>query len=87
MASLTLQVGTISASVNVADATATPVLLAYADAIGAGGTNQEKANAVVQALAQHITETARRQKWKETQVNASAAAQPDIDALKWGNGV
>lgn len=54
MASLTLTIGQLNASVEANNAKATAMLLAYADAISADGTNQEKADAVVRSLVDHI---------------------------------
>lgn len=79
MATLALVVGPVSASISASNAQAATILNAYADAIGATGTDQERANAVVQHLARVIVNTARGQK----QEQARLAAKAKIDLIDW----
>lgn len=83
MASLTLQVGPVTASFSAADAAATTVLLEYAAAIGATGSNQQKAAAVVQSLVAHMVDQARQHKQRAAIAQAMAAAQPKIESVGW----
>lgn len=80
MATLTLTVGPITATVTAGNAQAATILNAYADAIGATGTDQERTNAVVHSLARHIVGVARNQR----QEAARLAAQAEIDLIDWG---
>lgn len=73
MATLTLTIGQLSASKAVDNTKATAVLLAYAEAIGATGTNSQKLEAVVNALARHMTDTAQGHARRKARVEAEAA--------------
>jgi hypothetical protein len=83
MASLTLTIGALTASVS-ADNTKAPNLLnAYADAIGATGTNQQKANTVVESLVRHMREHAHMVRKNEVTVQAIASIASELSALSW----
>jgi hypothetical protein len=83
MASLTITIGTLSAGVSAANTKASNLLNGYAAAIGATGTNQEKANAVVRALVDHMQEQARRQRRNEQTTTSLAAIEGEINELAW----
>jgi hypothetical protein len=54
VASLTITIGALTGTLTATDAKATEVVGNYADAIGATGTNQERLQAVLRELAQHM---------------------------------
>ena len=81
MASLTLVVGAINASVVASNANASSVLLEYADAIGADGTAQEKAEAVVRALVRHMAEEGGE--YKRRTAAAAARYAPENQVGAW----
>lgn len=83
MASITIEVGSLTATINTTDAKANAVVTQYAAAIGATGTNQQKLNTVVQALVRHMQDQGRGHRAVTAQAEAMAAAQVEIDALKW----
>ena len=83
MANLTLTIGALSASVTADNAKASSLLTQYAAAIGAEGTNQEKADAVVRALVKHMQEQARRQRSNTATVEALAEIEAEIAVLVW----
>lgn len=83
MASLTLTIGTLTASVSANNTKASNLLNAFADAIGATGTNQQKADAALAALVLHMQEQAKRQRTNTIMAQAAATAQAEIDALNW----
>jgi hypothetical protein len=83
MASLVLTIGQITGSVTAADAKAAALLNQYADAIGATGTNAQKADAVVRALVRHMQDQAQRQRGNTLRAEAIAAAQTELDGLTW----
>lgn len=86
MASLTLTIGQLTATVNASDAKAAALVTQYAAAIGATGTQQQRANAVVQALVRHMQQQAQQQRVNVAQAQALVDAQPDLDGLTWDNG-
>lgn len=83
MASLTLTIGTLTATYTATNAKAQNVLLRYAAAIGADGTNQEKADAVVNALVRHMIEEGKRDHRNAAMATAAATVQAEIDELTW----
>lgn len=83
MASLTLTIGQLTATVSANNTKASNLLNAYADAIGATGTNQEKADAVVRALVQHMREQAHRQRHNEATIQAITDIANELAALSW----
>lgn len=83
MASLTLTIGQLTATVTADNTKAVTVLEAFADAIGATGTNQERANAVVRALARHMVQQGQARRGNQAQEDAMAAAQAEIDGISW----
>ena len=85
MASLTLTVGALTATVSASNTKAANLLTQYADAIGASGTNQDKADAVVVALGRHMTEVAQRQRTNAAKSEALVNLQAEIDALAWAD--
>lgn len=82
MASLTLSVGALTASFSASDANAAAVLNAYADAIGAEGTNQQRANAVLASLVRHMQEVAQEHRRNEHIVAALAEAAAAAPVMK-----
>ena len=83
MASLTLTIGAITGSVTATDAKASALVNQYADAIGATGTNTQRANAVVRALVRHMQDQAQRQRANVLKEEAIVAAQTELDGLTW----
>lgn len=83
MASLTLTIGALSASVSADNTKASNLLNAYADAIGANGTNQQRANAVVAALVRHMRDQAHRQRTNEITSQAVADIAAELAVLAW----
>jgi hypothetical protein len=83
MASLTITIGALSRSKSADDTKATNLLNEYASAIGAQGTNAQKADAVLVGLVRHMQEVAQRSRNNEQTTAALAAIKAEIDALKW----
>ena len=83
MASLTMTIGQLTATVNASDAKATALVAQYAAAIGATGTQQQRANAVMQALVRHMQQQAQQQRVIVAQAEAIATAQAEIDGMTW----
>ena len=83
MASLTLTIGALTATVSAGNAKASDILTQYAASIGASGTNQEKAYAVVRSLVRHMQQQGQRHRSNEAAAAAIATAQTEIDALVW----
>jgi hypothetical protein len=83
MANLTITIGALNASVSADNAKASALLSQYAEAIGAHGTNQQRADAVVQSLVRHMQHEARRHRSNQAQAEGIAAAQQEIDGLGW----
>ncbi len=83
MASLVITVGQLSAQVDASNAKANALLTQYAAAIGAEGTNQEKLDAVIRALVDHMKQAGRRHRYNQATVDAAAAIQAEIDGMTW----
>lgn len=83
MASLVLTIGALSASISADNSKASNLLTQYANAIGATGTNQQKADAVVLALVRHMQQEAQRQRYNQGVGDAVAELQTEIDGLVW----
>lgn len=83
MASLTLTIGALTAQVTATDAKANAILAQYAASIGATGTNQAKANAVVLALVRHMQDQVQQYRGRVVQADATAAAEEEIAGLTW----
>jgi hypothetical protein len=83
MASLTITVGALNASVAATDQKATALLEQYAASIGATGTAQQRLNAVVASLASHMRDNGVRHRHNVATAEAAAAIQAEIDALTW----
>lgn len=83
MASLTIEIGQLTASVVADNTKATNLLTQYAAAIGASGTNQQKADAVVLALVRHMQAEARRHRNNTATAEAMAVIQEEISGLAW----
>jgi hypothetical protein len=83
MASLTLTIGALTASVSADNTKASNLLNAYADAIGATGTNQQKADAVIASLARHMRELAHMRRKNEATVQTLAGIANELSALSW----
>lgn len=80
MATITVSIGTVTATVQANNARAAAVVGACADAIGAEGTDQERLQAVVNDLVRYMMETGRLQRMQAARQAAAAAANND---LKW----
>ena len=85
MASLTITIGALTATVSADNTKASNLLNAYANAIGATGTNQQKANQVVRALVDHMRYEAHRQRSNETITTAISGIQGELGELSWGS--
>lgn len=85
MASLILTIGQLTATVTANNAKASALLEQYAASLGATGTNQQKADAVVRGLVQHMREQAQRQRANVAQIEAMATIQTEMDALDWSD--
>lgn len=83
MASLVLTIGALTATVSADNAKAANLLSAYADAIGATGTNQQKADAVLVALAQHMRQEAHRHRNNVTVAQAMADLVTELASVEW----
>lgn len=83
MASLTLTIGALSASISADNTKASNLLTQYATAIGASGTNQQKADAVVLALVRHMQEEARRIRGNTAMAEAVTAIETELGGLTW----
>jgi ABC-type transporter Mla subunit MlaD len=83
MASLTLTIGALDENISADNAKASDVLTKYAAAIGATGTNAEKAQAVLRALVQHMVQEGRRHHSNTAMSAAAAAVQGEVNALTW----
>lgn len=83
MASLTIQVGALSQSISGNNALAANLLIAYAGSIGAEGTNEEKAQAILAALVKHMKTEGH--KWQRDQKisDAMAELQMTIEETGW----
>lgn len=83
MASLVLTIGPFSGSVSTTNAKASAIVTQYAEAIGASGTDEQKLDQVVLALAKHMQEQGRSHRKVALRVEALVAAQAEMDALWW----
>jgi hypothetical protein len=83
MASLTLTIGALDENISADNAKASDVLTKYAAAIGASGTNAEKAQAVLRSLVLHMVQEGRRHHSNTAMSNAAAAVQTEVDAIAW----
>jgi hypothetical protein len=83
MATLTITIGPISGTVTTTNAKATAIVTQYAAAIGAVGTDEQKLNQVVLALAKHMQQQGRQHRKVKLHTDALAAAQAEMDALWW----
>lgn len=83
MATLAITVGPLTSTVTADNAKATALFTQYAAAIGATGTNQQKLDAIIRGLVEHMKQTARRQRYNQATVDAAAAIQAEIDGLAW----
>lgn len=83
MASLNITIGTLNESLHANNTKASNLLNAYAASIGATGTNQEIAQAVLVALVRHMQQEAKRQRRNAETVAALAEIESELDALKW----
>lgn len=73
----------MTGSISANNTKASNLLTQYAAAIGAEGTNQQKADAVVLSLVRHMQQQAQRHRSNEAAGEAIATAQAEIDALTW----
>jgi len=83
MATLTLTIGALTATVSADNTKASNLLNAYAKAIGATGTNQQKANAVIASLVQHMREQAHRERKNEATGEAITGIATELATLTW----
>lgn len=83
MATLTLAIGSLTATVSATNTKATNLLTAYAAAIGASGTNQEKADAVVAALVTHMRQEAHRHRNNAVVAQAMTDLADELADLEW----
>lgn len=86
MASLTLQIGALSESVNMPDAAALELLTAYLLTLDVdeSATNQEKARAVLVSLGQHMRQEAERGVHADENEQLHSRAAARVAALeKW----
>lgn len=83
MASLAITVGALTASITATDLKAAEVLNRYADSIGATGTNQQRANAVITSLVQYMVKEGRRHLGAKTMDDAAIAIQAELEAMGW----
>lgn len=84
MASLSISVGTTSASIEETNLKAGKVLTTYAEAIGATGTSNEKALQVLRSLVIYIVGVNRHYLTRKSQESAAAALQAELDDMSWG---
>lgn len=80
MATITVSIGTVTATVQANNARAAAVAGAYADSLGAEGTDQERLQAVVNDLARYMLDVSRQQRMQAARQAAAVAANAD---LKW----
>lgn len=85
MASLNITIGAVSATIEETNTRANKMLTTYSEAIGASGTNNEKALQVLKSLVRHMIDTNRRYRTTQAQVEAAAALQAELDDLYWGD--
>jgi len=83
VASLTISIGALTGTISASNTKAGGILTQYAASIGATGTNQEKADAVVLALVRHMQQEGQHYRRNEAMKAAVVAAQAEIDALTW----
>lgn len=83
MAQLTITIGQLVASVSANNTKASNLLSAYADAIGATGTNQEKAKAVLTSLVDHMHQEAQRHASNVAVTTALADVSATLTESKW----
>lgn len=83
MASITIVVGALTATVTTTDAKANAILTQYGNSIGASGTNQQKLNQVMAGLVKHMQQQGRQHRGYLLQQEAMTAAQAEMDALWW----
>jgi hypothetical protein len=84
MASLTLTIGTLTVAVSETNTRATAMLQAYADSIGASGTNQQKAEKVLLSLVRHMREQAHRHRRNAAASAANESLATELGDLYWG---
>ena len=83
MASLTMTIGPLTATVSADNTKAANLLNAYADAVGATGTNQQKADTVLASLVQHMRQEAHRHRNNVVIEQAMTDLQGELAELEW----
>jgi hypothetical protein len=83
MANLTITIGALTGTASGPDGKAAALLSAYADSIGATGTNKQRADAVAAALVRHMQAQAQIHRANVVKAEAAAAAQTELDSLTW----
>lgn len=83
MASLTIKIALLESTVSADNTKASNLLAQYAASLGAEGTNQEKMDAVVRGLVEHMKQQGRRHRHNQAATDTAATIKTELDALSW----